>query len=120
MQAVRVEEQNVAILTEAYRTWHETKGASVEDWMELMAEEVRFHSLAEGAPGMEWTGTCCSKDDVRGYFEGLVADWEMIHYTVEEFIAQDDRVVMLGRSDATVKEPMAPADKITSPPGLSS
>lgn len=90
------QEKNVEILREAYRLWHETKGGSVDHWMDLMADNIRFRSLAGGEPGLEFTRECCMKEEVRLYFEGLGADWEMVHYTAEEFIAQDDRVVMLG------------------------
>jgi ketosteroid isomerase-like protein len=90
------EEKNVEILREAYRLWHKTKGGSVDYWMDLMADNIRFRSLAGGEPGLDFTRECCIKEEVRHYFEGLGADWEMIHYTAEEFIAQKDRVVMLG------------------------
>ena len=94
---MRVEDRNVALLKEAYRRWHESKAASTDHWMEILADEVEFRSLSEGAPGMEFTDRCHTKDEVLGYFAGLVATWEMLHYTVEEFIAQGERVVMLGR-----------------------
>src|SRR5262249_18602389 len=35
------------------------------------------------------------KAEVVRYFAGLAADWEMIHFTATEFIAQGDRVVVL-------------------------
>ena len=90
------EDDNVAILKEAYRRWHESRAASVEHWMELMTEDIDFRSLAGGQEGMEFTRECCSKDQVRGYFEGLVADWEMVYYNADEYVAQGNRVVMIG------------------------
>ncbi len=33
---------------------------------------------------------------MRGYFQGLGADWEMVYYNADEFVAQGDRVVMIG------------------------
>jgi ketosteroid isomerase-like protein len=33
---------------------------------------------------------------VKHYFAGLTADWEMIYFRVDEYIAQGDRVVALG------------------------
>jgi len=38
-----------------------------------------------------------SRDALRDYFAGLTRDWEMIEYVADEFVAQGDRVVMLGR-----------------------
>ena len=91
------EDSNVARLREAYRLWHETRGGSVEHWMDLLADDIDFRSLAGGAQPLEFTGGGGSKAEVRAYFEGLARDWDMVHFTVEEFIAQRDRVVMLGR-----------------------
>ena len=38
-----------------------------------------------------------ARDELGRYFEGLARDWEMIEYKVDQFVAQGDRVVMLGR-----------------------
>ena len=43
------ESTNVAILKDAYQRWHDSKGASVDHWMNLMTEDIRFGSLAAGA-----------------------------------------------------------------------
>jgi ketosteroid isomerase-like protein len=89
------ENPNVQVLKDAYRRWHDTKAASVDHWLDLMTDDVHFSSLANGAQTMEFTRHRTSKEDVRGYFAHLTNDWEMIHYTVHEFIAQGDRVVAL-------------------------
>jgi ketosteroid isomerase-like protein len=90
--------EHVVRLKEAYRLWDETKGRSAEHWVGLFAEgEVRVRSLARGTTGMEFTQDRRSKAEVRQYFQGLAADWQMIHYTPEEFIVDGERVVMIGR-----------------------
>jgi len=90
-------QENVAKLKEAYRLWNDTKAGSVDHWMDLMADEVDFRSLASGGGGLEFSRDCCSKNDVGRYFREMCCDWEMIHYTPEDFIAEGDHVVMLGR-----------------------
>ena len=90
------EQENVETLIEAYRLWDETKAGSIDHWMNLMADEVDFRSLAAGGEGLAFSRDCCSRNDVRRYFTDLCSDWEMIHYTPEDYIAQDDRVVMVG------------------------
>jgi uncharacterized protein len=85
----------VALIKDAYQRWHDSKGASVEHWMNLMTDDVRFGSLAGGAEPMTFTRASNSKDEVRGYFSGLRDNWEMIYYRVNEIIAQNDRVVAL-------------------------
>ena len=36
------------------------------------------------------------KKELKGYFSQLTSEWEMIHYTIDEYIAQGDQVVALG------------------------
>ena len=90
------EARNVALVRAAYEAWSDSKGASTQQWLELMSHGVCFRSLAGGAPGLEFSRECAKRDDVARYFAELARDWEMIHYTVDELIAQGDRVVMLG------------------------
>jgi uncharacterized protein len=90
------EDSNLTKLKEAYRQWHETKAGSVDRWLALMTDDIKFRSLAEGAKPMEFTRTSTCKSDVERYFAGLTGDWEMIYYRMDEYIAQGDRVVALG------------------------
>jgi ketosteroid isomerase-like protein len=90
------EARNVEILKDAYGRWHDSKGGSVDHWMELVADNIQFGSLAQGAPVMRFARDYDGRSTLRGYFEGLLADWEMIHYTVDEFVAQGDAVFMRG------------------------
>lgn len=91
------EARNVALLKEAYRLWHETKGKSVEHWMNLFADSFEFGSIAQSVQSTPYMAMYDSKFALRGYFEGLVRDWQMIEFRPEHFVAQGDRVVMLGR-----------------------
>jgi uncharacterized protein len=86
----------VSKLREAYESWDASKGINHEKWMELMSDHVVFRSLAGGSSGLEFTKECHSKDDVRGYFAGLSKDWEMIHYTPEQFIVEGENVAVRG------------------------
>ncbi|MGH7871448.1 MAG: nuclear transport factor 2 family protein [Candidatus Binatia bacterium] len=88
--------RNLVALKEAYRLWHDTKAGSVDHWLNLMTDDVKFRSLAEGAHNMEFTSLSTCKQDVKTYFAGLITDWEMIHYRVDEYIAEGDRIVALG------------------------
>lgn len=91
------EARNVAVLKEAYRLWHETKGGSVEHWMSLFADSFAFGSIAQSVQAAPYMTMYESKETLRGYFEGLRRDWQMIEFRTEHFVAQRDRVVMLGR-----------------------
>jgi ketosteroid isomerase-like protein len=72
-------------LRAAYREWHDTRGASHESWLALMADDVRLHSIADGAPGAEFSARRAGRAAARAYFAGLLADWEMLHFTPETF-----------------------------------
>jgi uncharacterized protein len=88
-------DSNVAILKDAYRRWHDSKAGSVDHWLNLMTDDVQFHSLAAGAVEMAFTRSSSNKDEVKHYFAGLTSEWEMIYYEAREYIAQGDRVVAL-------------------------
>ena len=105
---------NLKLVKNAYANWNNNKEVSFENWMNLLADDVRWRSLGGGAAGMEFTGTCQCKDDVRNYFVGLAQDWEMQHYTPEHYVAEGEWVVMRGtcgwrhrRTNKVVETPKA-------------
>jgi ketosteroid isomerase-like protein len=84
-------------LRAAYREWHDTRGASAATWMALMADDIVMRSVADGAPGMEFSAPRKGKDTVHHYFTALAAEWEMVHHTPEEFLVDGDRVAVFGK-----------------------
>ncbi|HMN52127.1 MAG TPA: nuclear transport factor 2 family protein [Xanthobacteraceae bacterium] len=91
------EARNIAILKEAYRLWHETKGASVDSWMSICADELEFGSIGQSVKATPYMTVYDSKEKLGEYFSGLARDWEMIEFRIEHYVAQGDRVVCLGR-----------------------
>ena len=49
---------------------------------------MRMRSGPEGKAGMDFTRPGAGKAAAEAYFAGLAADWEMIHFNADEFIAQ--------------------------------
>ena len=90
------EERNVALLKQAYKSWGDTLGASVDQWMTICSENIQFGSLAQAPAGAQYFTEYGSRDALKEYFAGLERDWQMIEYAAEHFVAQGDRVVMLG------------------------
>ena len=84
-------------LKHLYEQWHETRGASAEAWLGLLADAAEIISLDGGAPGIEFTAGGRGRAAAARYLAGLAEDWEMLRYDVEEFVAERDRVVVLGR-----------------------
>lgn len=99
-----VEESNKALLEELYGIWSGSKAGSAEDFMAHIADNVTWRSLADGAPGMEFSACCNCKSDVTRYFTELVQAWSMDFYDVERMIAQGDRVVVLSKAGWTNKQ----------------
>lgn len=90
--------RNVEMLKQAYKRWGDSKGGSADDWLKICADNIAFGSLAQGAPvHANYLTAYQSRDALKDYFAGLSRDWEMIEYVTEHYIAQGDRVVVLGR-----------------------
>jgi hypothetical protein len=96
-EELTLEERNVAVLRALYDIWNGARGTRFDHFFEALADDVRWRSLPRGAAGFEFTRCCYSRDYVLRYFEGMAADWELLFYEVDEFIAQADRVVVLSR-----------------------
>ncbi len=88
--------ENVSLLKEAYRQWNDSKAGSIDHWLELLADEIDFRSLAQGGGNLEFSCDRHSRDEVGSYFRDMCSTWEMIHYTPDEFIAEGERVAVLG------------------------
>ncbi len=96
--------ENIETLKRCYTRWHDTKGGSVGDWMDILADEIDFRSLAMGRTETSaFTVPRSSKADVEGYFEGLLGQWSMIHYTVDDYVADGDKVCVIGSTAWTNK-----------------
>ena len=89
------ESRNLDIVNAIYRDWNDSKAGSAEDIFARLDENVVWRSLADGREGVEFTATRKGKKAVGEYFAGLVAEWNMNDYTINEVIAKDDRVVVL-------------------------
>ena len=98
---------NVATLARLYRLWSDSKGTSVEDWLQAMHPDIVMGSVAGGAPGVAFTETRSGHEQARSYFTGLDDHFEMISFEVIEFIGQGDRVVAL--IDSTWRSKADPA-----------
>ena len=90
------EATNVALLKEAYRQWHETRGGSVDHWIGIFAENISFGSSPRSGVPLTFAKQYDNREDLRGYFAGLLASWTMVHHTVDNFFAKDDVVIVRG------------------------
>lgn len=94
---------NKAKLADAYRRWHDTRGANAQEWIEMCAENIQFGSLAEGARPIAFTARIEGRSLLKSYFDGLTSQWTMIHYTVHHMIEEGDRVAVVSTTAWTNK-----------------
>lgn len=90
------EQANIARLQDGYWHWLESKGGSVERWMALMDPDIDFRSVGAGARPMPFTRARGGIAEAAAYLGALTNDWEMVDFPMNEFIAQGDRVAVVG------------------------
>jgi uncharacterized protein len=90
------ESENVGILRDAYDTWANSKAANIDCWVSIIADDARLTSLADGARSLRFTSARSGRSEIIDYLKGLTADWEMIFYRIDEYVAQGERVVAIG------------------------
>jgi ketosteroid isomerase-like protein len=78
-----------------YRAWDRKKGATAEEFLELVADDASFRSIGAGAQPMLWTRDHSPKDQIREYFKGLERDWKMIFFNVRTFLVQGNTVAVI-------------------------
>jgi ketosteroid isomerase-like protein len=78
-----------------YRTWDRKKGATAEEFLELVADDASFRSIGAGAQPMLWTRDHSPKDQIREYFKGLERDWKMIFFNVRTFLVQGNTMAVI-------------------------
>ena len=98
------EARNVEILRDAYGRWHATKGQGVDHWFDVvLSEKVSFGSAPRGAAPLNFATQYDNRAQLRAYFDGLLAEWTMVHYTIDEYVAQGDAVFARGSTAWTNK-----------------
>jgi len=98
------EAANVQILKDAYREWHESRGGSVEQLLSICDPGIRWGSVPRGEAPLAFAKQYESRDALQAYFGGLLSEWTMISYTIDEYVAQGDAVVARGSTSWTNKK----------------
>jgi ketosteroid isomerase-like protein len=89
---VSQEARNVERLKDAYQRWNDSKGGSLDHFLSFVADDIRFGSIARGAAPLGFTQPVSNKAALRGYFDGLLGEFSMIHYTIHDYVADGDIV----------------------------
>lgn len=90
------QDRNIETLKRCYAAWHDTRGGSVDAWLEIVSDDFSLRSMAGGRAGAEFTAARNSRDELAGYLSSLTEAWEMEYYHVDRYIADDEIIVVLG------------------------
>lgn len=83
------------------QAYQSVKAGDVQSLLNLLAEDVQWQ-----LPEMEnvpFAGTWHGREQVGQFFSTVVQTQDVIEFELEEFIAQGDKVVVLGRFSQRVK-----------------
>lgn len=69
-----------------------------------MAPDIELISLASGEDDLDFTVARTGIADVEAYFSSLNALFEMSHFTINDYVAENDRVVAVGSTAWTSRE----------------
>ncbi len=91
-------QRNIAALREANRLWNESKASpeGVECWVRLFHPQGTLTSAAGGARNAEFTAPRTSREGARAYLNGLTGAWAMNYHHMDNYIAEGDRIVVIG------------------------
>jgi ketosteroid isomerase-like protein len=93
---------NVELLKKAYASWQASKG-DMSCWLGIIHDDIKLNSLPGGHPPLEFSAPRRGVEELKGYLDGLVADWSMNFHRFDEFIADGDRVAAIGHVSWTNK-----------------
>ena len=93
------EDKNISVVKQGYE--HFGTG-NIEGLLSLFDEEISW--TTPNVEGASYTGTRTGRDSVAEFFKHLSDAEEFSRFEPQEFIAQGDRVVVLGESESTVKD----------------
>ncbi len=96
--------KNLENLKAAYSAWDETKGGSAEQWLELFSDSIRIRSISEDTPGLSFARDRHSKAEAVEYLTSILAEWSMVHWTVDQLLEDGDQVAMFGHCAWTNKK----------------
>ncbi|MGH9631073.1 MAG: nuclear transport factor 2 family protein [Bryobacteraceae bacterium] len=92
------EQSNIQLVQRAYQNF---KTGDIQSFLNLLAEDVVWQ-LPEMA-NVPFAGTRQGRGQVRQFFSKMAEVQDVVEFEPEEFIAQGDKVVVLGRFTMRVK-----------------
>lgn len=93
-----MQDQNVALIRKLYDAF--AKG-DIQTIINHVADDVEW--ISEGPAVVPWYGKKKGRAGVQEFFHGLASTQENMKLTIDDFVAQDDRVATFGRFKSKTK-----------------
>lgn len=84
-------------LRDLYSRWVGSGGTSVDVWLDMVSDDFQLISTLGGSRHIEFSRKANGKADLVAYFQGLIGDWELTEFSINEIFAADDRIVVVSR-----------------------
>lgn len=84
-------------LKDVYRIWKQSGGSHIDPWLEVARDDFRLISILDGARPVAYSKEVRGKAELIEFFQGLVGDWELMDFNINEMFGCDNRVVVLSR-----------------------
>lgn len=85
------EQENITIVQRAYQNF---KNGDISSLLDLFSEDIDWH-LPE-VEHLPFSGKHKGRDEVAGFFQSLAESQDVMMFNPQDFIAQGDKVVVLG------------------------
>ncbi len=95
---------NAEKLRTAYAEWNDSKASDIGMWDKYTTEDLCLRSIGRGQYGLDFSCTRNGREEMRSYLEDLTGAFEMQHWTLQDTIAEGDRVVGIGLTAWTHKK----------------
>jgi uncharacterized protein len=108
-----VDHNDLTRLKAAYQNWHDTKGEGERarnGWLDIFDDRMRIISMGDTTREVAFAKARTSKRDAVNYFAELLTDWQMIHWTPEIFVQDQDHIAMFGRCAWTHRRTQKPVE----------
>ena len=87
------ESDNARRIRRAYARWAETRGASADDFVAMMAEDVRLRNALDPNEAHPMAQEPIGIAAARDYLESLALNLEMLDFPTEEVVDGGDTIV---------------------------
>ncbi|MGI9487010.1 MAG: nuclear transport factor 2 family protein [Geminicoccaceae bacterium] len=84
-------------LRDLYSIWAGSGGSCADVWLDLVSDDFQLNSTLGGSRHIEFSRQAHGKADLVAYFHGLIGDWDLTEFSINEIFAADDRIVVVMR-----------------------